>query len=151
DRKRALTPSPSAQPASATSPDRPPQTADILTFEPRGANFALVRNEADGSRSEIVLTATNAVHLGLLPPTCSRQVLIDRVGRQPGVLAGFVRLRAMNANLRFIEVLLTILERGGARLDFSTAERRARALASKLVERADRIASTPAKPPETLR
>jgi membrane associated rhomboid family serine protease len=156
DRKRAwATPSPSAQPTAATAATAagppPGQTADILTFEPRGANFALVRNEANGSRSEIVLTATNVVHLGLLAPTFSRQVLIDRVGRQPGVVAGFVRLRAMNANLRFIEVLLTILERGGARLDFSTTERRARALASKLVQRADRIANTPAKPPETLR
>jgi len=151
DLKRArTTPSPSAQPTSAASPGRH-RTADILSFEPRGANFALVRHEANGSRSEIVLTAANVVHLGLLAPTFSRQVLTDKVGRQPGVVAGFVRLRAMNANLRFIEVLLTVLERGGARLDFSTTERRARALASRLVERADRIAHTPAKPPENLR
>jgi hypothetical protein len=56
----------------------------------------------------------------------------------------------MNANLRIIEILLTILDRGGARLDFPTTERRARALASKLVERADRIAQAP-KPAKELR
>src|SRR5262249_57711591 len=95
-------------------------TADILTFEPRGEDFALVRLQADGSRSEIVLTAANVVHLGLLAPGFSRQVLTAKVGKQPGVLAAFVRYRAMNANLRFIEVLLTILERCGARLDLST-------------------------------
>ena len=37
--------------------------------------------------------------------------------------------------------LLTILDKGGGRLDFATTERRARALASRLVERADKIAS----------
>jgi membrane associated rhomboid family serine protease len=121
------------------------KTVDILAFEPRGEDFALVRLNADGSRSEIVLTTANVVHLGLLAPGFSRQVLTDKLGKQPGLVAAVVRSGAMNANLRFIEVLLTILERGGARLDFSTTERRARALATRLVERADRIASTPTK------
>jgi hypothetical protein len=124
----------------------PRKTADVLAFEPRGEDFALVRLKADGSRSEIVLTTANVVHLGLLAPGFSRQVLTDKLGKQPGVVAAVVRSGAMNANLRFIEVLLTILDRGGARLDFSTTERRARALASKLMERADRIANTPTKP-----
>ncbi|MBO0743176.1 MAG: hypothetical protein J2P51_17355, partial [Hyphomicrobiaceae bacterium] len=122
------------------------KTADILAFEPRGENFALVRLKADGSRSEIVLTTANVVHLGLLAPGFSRQVLTDKLGKQPGVVASIVRSGAMNANLRFIEVLLTVLDRGGARLDFSTTERRTRALASRLMERADRIAKIPAKP-----
>jgi len=131
----------------AAASARPPRkTADILAFEPRGEDFALVRLKADGSRSEIVLTTANVVHLGLLAPGFSRQVLTDKLGKQPGMVAAIVRSGAMNANLRFIEVLLTILERGGARLDFSTTERRTRALASKLMERADRIANTPAKP-----
>ena len=121
----------------------PRKTADILTFEQRGEDFALVRAEADGSRSEIVLTAANIVHLGLLAPGFARQVLTDKVGRQPGTVARLVRHTALSANLRFIEILLTILDRGGARLDFPTTERRARALATKLVERADRIASSP--------
>jgi membrane associated rhomboid family serine protease len=129
--------------ASARAPGK---TADILAFEPRGEDFALVRLKADGSRSEIVLTTANVVHLGLLAPGFSRQVLTDKLGKQPGVVAAVVRSGAMNANLRFIEVLLTILDRGGARLDFSTTERRARALASKLMERADRIANAPTKP-----
>src|SRR5262249_23395992 len=135
-----------AGPQAQTSPPPRRRTADVLAFEPRGEDFVLVRLKADGSRSEIVLTTANVVHLGLLAPGFSRQVLTDKVGKQPGMVAAIVRSGAMNANLRFIEVLLTILERGGARLDFPTTERRTRALASKLMERADRIANTPAKP-----
>ena len=123
------------------------RTSDILTFEQRGEDFALIRVQADGSRPEIILTAANVVHLGLLAPGFARQVLTDKVGQQPGVVAKMVRHTAMNANLRFIEIMLTILDRGGGRFDFPTTERRARALASRLVERADRIASAlkPAK------
>ena len=127
------------------------KTFDILTFEQRGEDFALVRVRADGSRSDITLTAANVVHLGLLAPGFARQVLTDKVGQQPGAVATFVRHAAMNANLRFIEILLTLLERGGGRFDFPTTERRARALASKLVERADKIASSPAAPAKELR
>jgi membrane associated rhomboid family serine protease len=136
----------SVQPSVQASLPTRRKTADILAFEPRGEDFALVRLKADGSRSEIVLTTANVVHLGLLAPGFSRQVLTDKLGKQPGVVATIVRSGAMNANLRFIEVLLTILDRGGARLDLSTTERRARALASRLMERADRIANTPTKP-----
>jgi membrane associated rhomboid family serine protease len=126
------------------------RTTDILTFEPRGEDFALVRTEAGGSRSEIILTGANVVHLGLLAPGFAREVLTDKVGQQPGAVATFVRYRAMNANLRIIEMLITILDKGGGRLDFPTTERRARALASRLVERADRIANAP-KPAGDLR
>jgi hypothetical protein len=111
-----------------------------LGFEQRGSDFVLMRNQADGSHSEIILTAANVVHLGLLAPGFARQVLTDRVGRQPGAVARLVRHTAMNANLRFIEIMLTILDRGGLRFNFPATERRARALATRLVERADRIA-----------
>jgi len=124
------------------------KTADILNFEQRGSDFALVRSQADGSRSEIILTAANIVHLGLLAPGFARQVLTDKIGHQPGAVARLVRHTAMNANLRFIEILLTILDRGGPRFTFPVTERRARALAVKLVERADRIAGAPAKDPK---
>jgi membrane associated rhomboid family serine protease len=120
------------------------RTADILNFEQRGSDFVLVRSQADGSRSEIILTAANVVHLGLLAPGFARQVLTDKIGHQPGAVASLVRHTALNANLRFIEILLTILDRGGPRFNFPATERRARALAVKLVERADRMA-TPAK------
>jgi hypothetical protein len=142
-----------SKPVADGSQDAPAirRTADILSFEPRGENFALIRAQADGSRSEVILTAANVVHLSLLAPGFARQVLTDKVGQQPGAVATFVRHTAMNANLRIIEILLTILDRGGARLDFPTTERRARALASKLVERADKIANAPAKPAKELR
>ena len=130
----------------AGAPASPPTvhlTADILSFEQRGSDFVLVRKQADGSRSEIILTAANVVHLGLLAPGFARQVLTDRIGHQPGAVARLVRHTAMNANLRFIEILLTILDRGGPRFNFPATERRTRALAERLVERADRIAGTP--------
>lgn len=119
------------------------RTADILSFEQRGSDFVLMRNQADGSRSEITLTAANVVHLGLLAPGFARQVLTDKLGHQPSAVAKLVRHTAMNANLRFIEIMLTILDRGGPRFKFPATERRARALAERLVERADRIVGAP--------
>jgi rhomboid family protein len=130
----------------ATAPESAPivhRTADILSFEQHGSDFVLTRNQADGSRSEIVLTAANVVHLGLLAPGFARQVLTDKIGHQPGAVARLVRHTTMNANLRFIEIMLTILDRGGPRFNFPATERRARALAEKLVKRADRIAGAP--------
>jgi hypothetical protein len=119
-------------------------------FEPRGEDFALVRACADGSRAEIVLSPTNVVHLGLLAPGFARQVLTDTAGRQPGAIATLARHAAMRTNIRLIELLLTILDKGGERLDFATTERRARALASRLMERADKIANAP-KPAQEVR
>jgi rhomboid family protein len=132
--------------AVAAAPEGAPimhRTADILSFEQRGSDFVLMRNQADGSRSEITLTAANVVHLGLLAPGFARQVLTDKLGHQPSAVAKLVRHTAMNANLRFIEIMLTILDRGGPRFNFPATERRARALAVKLVERADRIVGAP--------
>jgi membrane associated rhomboid family serine protease len=138
---RTAAPKPlAAAPGSAPIVSR---TADILCFEQRGPDFVLMRNQADGSRSEILLTAANVVHLGLLAPGFARQVLTDKIGHQPGAVARLVRHTALNANLRFIEIMLTILDRGGPRFNFPVTERRARALAEKLVKRADRIAGTP--------
>jgi membrane associated rhomboid family serine protease len=136
-------PNPRAAPAASDAIVH--RTADILNFEQRGSDFVLVRSQADGSRSELILTAANIVHLGLLAPGFARQVLTDRIGHQPGAVAKVVRHTALNANLRFIEILLTILDRGGPRFNFPATEKRARALAVKLVERADRIAGAPAK------
>ena len=134
-------------PASATRGAPTRRTTDLLRFEPRGENFALVRTQADGTRSEIVLTDANVVHLGLLAPGFAREVLVDKIGQQPQSMSTLVRHRVMNANLRLIELLITILDKGGGRFDFPATERRARALASKLVERADRIAKAPAGEP----
>ena len=63
-----------------------PPIFDVLRLETRDQNFALVRTQADGSRSEILLTAANVVHLGLLAPGFAREVLTDKVGQQPGVM-----------------------------------------------------------------
>ena len=116
--------------------------SDIIKYEERGENIALVRVQADGSRSEIILTAINIVHLSLITPGFARQVLARRFGQQPSVLAKVIGQAVTNTNLRIIEALLAILDRGGARFDFPATERRARALATKLVARADRIAGS---------
>lgn len=120
-----------------------PRPFDILTFEQRGEDYALVRVQADGSRPEIILTPANVVHLGLLAPGFARQVLTNKVGQRPNAVTTMLRHKVMNANLRVIEIVLTILDRGGGRFEFPATERRTRALAAKLVERADRLASAP--------
>lgn len=113
---------------------------DILRFEERGSDFALVRITPDGSRSEIVLSPGNIVHLGLLAPSFSRRFLANRISKKPGALTISLRKIMLTASLRTIEVVLGTLEKSGGRLDPVVTERRARALASRLVERADALA-----------
>jgi hypothetical protein len=116
------------------------KTSDILRFEQRGADFALVRIQADGTRSEIVLTPANIVHLGLLAPGFSRRLLADRIGKKSGAIAASLKNAVVHTNVRTIELMLRFLDRRGGRLDPAKAERRARRLASRLVERADALA-----------
>ncbi len=122
------------------------KTSDILRFEERGADFALVRLQADGSRSEIVLTPANVVHLGLLAPDFSRRLLANRVGKKSGAIAASLKNAMVHTNVRTIEVVLGFLDKSGGRLDPVKTERRARLLASRLVEKADKLAKA-GKPP----
>jgi hypothetical protein len=133
DHPKAIPDEPEGSPATV-------KKADILRYEQRGENYALVRVQADGSRSEITLTTMNIVHLSLITPGFARQVLARNFGQRPSALGTVIGRAVTNTNLRLVEILLTILDKGGARFDFPATERRARALASKLVERADRIA-----------
>ena len=119
------------------------KTCDMLRYEERGSDFALVRIQADGSRSEIVLTAANVVHLGLLAPEFSRRLLTDKIGKKSGVMAASLKNAVVNTNLRTIEVVLDFLDKSGGRLDSVMTERRARLLASRLEERANTLASAP--------
>jgi hypothetical protein len=121
--------------------------SDILKYEQRGENYALVRVQADGSRSEITLTTMNIVHLSLITPGFARQVLARSFGQRPSAVGRAIGQVVTNTNLRMIEIFLAILDKGGGRFDFPATERRARALASKLVERADRIAGTSSNDP----
>ena len=120
-----------------------PSGCDILRFEARGENFALVRIAADGTRSELVLTPTNIVHLGLLAPDFSRRLLVSKAGKRSTTLAGSLRQRLVGTNLRLFELLLATLDRAGRHGDWVMLERRARSLASRLNARADRLAQPP--------
>lgn len=119
------------------------RTCDILRYETRGDNFALVRIAADGTRSEIVLTPTNVVHLGLLAPDFSRRVLANKVGKRSATVASSWRRRLVGTNLRFFEFLVAALDRAGRHGDWVMMERRARKLATRLNARADRLAKAP--------
>ncbi len=121
------------------------KSCDILRYEARGGNFALVRIAADGTRSEILLTPTNVVHLGLLAPDFSRRLLADKVGKRSTATAATLKDRMTATKLRLIEAVLAALDRTGRRLDHPAMERRARLLASRLTEKADRLAQTRAE------
>ena len=120
----------------------PLKTCDILRYEARGSDFALVRLAADGTRSEIILTPANVVHLGLLAPVFSRRLLANKIGKRSATMAAVVKRRMVNTNLRVVEVLLSALDRSGRRLDSVMTERKARLLASKLIEKADELAKS---------
>jgi hypothetical protein len=119
------------------------KTFDILRYEKRGADFALVRIAADGSRSELFLTAANVVHLGMLAPDFSRRLLTNKIAEKSGTIGAAVKHRVLRTNVRTIEVLMRILERRGWRLDSVMTEQRARLIASKLMEKADELAKLP--------
>jgi hypothetical protein len=119
------------------------KTCDILRFETRGNDFALVRIAADGTRSELLLTSTNVVHLGLLAPVFSRRLLANKVGKRSAAVAASFKHRWVGTNLRIFDVLLAALDRTGRHADWMMMEQRARMLASRLIERADRLAKAP--------
>ena len=117
-----------------------PKTCDILRYERRGENFALVRIEADGTRSELILTAANVVHLGMLAPDFSRRLMANKIAAKSGRVGTAVRNRLVNTNLRTIEILLRVLEKRGRPFGPVLTEQRARRLASKLLAKADKLA-----------
>jgi len=57
-------------------------------------------------------------------------------------MAAVVKRRMVNTNLRMVEVLLSALDRSGRRLDSVMTERKARLLASKLIEKANELAKS---------
>jgi hypothetical protein len=126
------------------------KTCDILRYERRGADFALVRIEADGSRSELILTAANVVHLGMLAPDFSRRLLANKVSEKSGTIGAFVKNKMLRTNVRTIEVLMRMLEKGKWGLDSVMTEQRARRIASKLVEKADELGKLPRPAPRAM-
>ena len=124
------------------------RTCDILRYEKRGPDFALVRIQADGTRSELLLTAANVVHLGMLAPDFARRLLANKVAERSGTIGTLVKGKMVSTNVRAIEMLLAVLDRPGWRFDPVKTERRARSLASKLVQKADELARlrSPASP-----
>ena len=136
----------------------PGRTCDILRYEKRGKEFALVRIEADGSRWELLLTPANVVHLGMLAPDFSRRLLANKVTEKSDRFGTYVKHKMLNTNVRTIEMLMRILEKSGSRLDSVMTEQRARRIASKLLEKADALARSSAsearhspRPRETAR
>jgi len=116
------------------------RTCDIIRFEQRGPDFALVRVEANGARSEMLLTPANIVHLALLVPDFSRRLLADRLGRKPDAVAGSVKNAVVRSSVRTVEMVLGLFERSGGRLGSVMTEQRARALAARLLDKADQLA-----------
>jgi hypothetical protein len=116
------------------------KTRDTLCFERRNADFALVRIEADGSRNELILTATNVVHLGMLAPDFARRLVAQKAGEKPGVIGTKLKRTLVGTNVRAIEILVRLLERRGRRANSVLTEKRARRMAAKLLAQADQLA-----------
>ena len=104
-----------------------------------------MRIEADGTRHELLLTAGNIVHLGMLAPNFARRLLAHKVSEKSGTIGTSFKTRFAKTNVRAIAMLIGWLERreGGAAGAMLTEEK-ARQLASKLLERADQLAKTAA-------
>jgi membrane associated rhomboid family serine protease len=124
------------------------KTCDILRYERRGVDFALMRIEADGTRSELILTAANVVHLGMLAPDFSRRLLANKISEKSGSIGAAIRSRIANTNVRTIETVLRALEKREPQLNAAMTEQRARRLASRLLARADELAKLSQSPGE---
>ena len=117
-------------------------TCDILRYERRKDDFALVRIEADGSRHELILTAANIIHLGMLAPDFARRLFAHKIGEKSRTVGTSLRTKLVSNNIRAIEMLVRILERTGSTANVGLTEKKARQLASKLLARADQLAKT---------
>jgi len=130
------------------------KTCDILRYERRGDDFALVRIQADGTRSELILTAANVVHLGMLAPDFSRRLLANKVAEKSARIGASLKNKMASTNVRAIEMLMRILERGGGASSAILTEQKARRLASRLLAKADelgKVASASRAPAQTRR
>jgi hypothetical protein len=116
------------------------KTCDALRIERRNTDFALVRIEEDGSRHELLLTAANVVHLGMLAPDFARRLLAEKAGEKSGTIGAGLKTTLVRTNVRAIEMLVRLFERGGRRGKVVLTEERARRLAAKLLARADQLA-----------
>jgi membrane associated rhomboid family serine protease len=118
------------------------KTCDVLRYERRGADFALVRIQADGTRSELILTAANVVHLGMLAPDFSRRLLANKIAEKSSDLSAAIKSKIATINVRAIEAMIRALEKRGLHKSPMT-EQRARRLAAKLLATADEMAKPP--------
>ena len=114
--------------------------SDTLRFEQRNEDFALVHIAADGSRHELILTAANVVHLGMLAPDFARRLLAHKAGEKSGTIGTALKGKLVRTNVRAIEILVRLLERGGRRGKIVLTEKRARRFAAKLLAQADQLA-----------
>lgn len=117
-------------------------TCDILRYERRKDDFALVRIEADGRRHELILTAANIIHLGMLAPDFARRLFTHKIGEKSRTIGTSLKTKLVSNNVRAIEILVRILERTGSTANVMLTEKKARQLASKLLARADQLAKT---------
>ena len=115
------------------------KTCDILRYERRGDDFALVRIRGDGTRSELILTAANVVHLGMLAPGFSRRLLANKVAEKSGTVGASIKNRMARTNVRTIEMLMRIFESGGGASSAILTEQKARRLASRVLAKADEL------------
>jgi hypothetical protein len=90
------------------------KTGDSLRYERRDEDFALVRIDAVGRRHELILTATNVVHLGIASDF-ARRLLASKAGEKSGTIGAGLKRTVVRSNVRAIEILVRLLERGGRR------------------------------------
>ena len=58
-----------------------------LSIEPRGDDYALIRDNGSGTRTEIILSESNVVFLGRLAPMVARRIVASKSPAGSGVSA----------------------------------------------------------------
>ena len=118
------------------------ETTEQLSIEPRGSNHVLVRTDAHGVRTELVLSEANIGWLARLAPQHLRKILAAKSEKIPGVtmtLSIPVRNIRLNTDLHQTEILLAVFDRFDGEADYSLEPALARQLAEKLIVKCDEI------------
>ena len=120
-----------------------PQDFEDLIIEPRGDQYALIRDQGDGQKTEITLSEANVVMLPRVAQRVARDILASKA--RPGVSVSVAAPAIdfeLNADLHNSVVTFRIRDTLGGEFDFSFEPSGARILADALKRWADKVDSS---------
>jgi hypothetical protein len=117
-----------------------------LSIEPRGDDYALIRDSGSGTRTEIILSESNVVFLGRLAPMVARRIVASKSPAGSGVSASVAAPAKdfeLNSDLHNELVLLRIRDEFDGEFDFSFSPAGGSHLGERLIAWSEKVAVAP--------